>query len=106
MENKDTVLYEVLQKLLDKAQKTKRIASKDLVDALEAIDADEKQTDAIYDGLEAAGVEIDITDVVELLKKPEDMAPSAEDLKTLQEEKLLDTEELSESMSVNDPVRM
>ena len=106
MENKDTVLYEVLQKLLDKAQKTKRIASKDLVDALEAIDADEKQTDAIYDGLEAAGVEIDITDVVELLKKPDDMAPSAEDLKTLQEEKLLDTEELSESMSVNDPVRM
>ncbi len=105
-EKKNTVLCEVLQKLLDKAQKTKRIASKDLVDALESIDADEKQTDAIYDGLEAAGIEIDITDVVDLLKKPEEMAPSAEDLLMLQEEKLVDTEEMSESMSVNDPVRM
>ena len=44
--------------------------------------------------------------MVELLNKPEEMAPSAEDLQLVEEEKLVDTEEISEVMSVNDPVRM
>ena len=60
----------------------------------------------IYDALEAAGIELDVSDVVELLQKPEELAPSAEDLSLVEEEKLLDTEEISETMSVNDPVRM
>lgn len=99
-------LNERLQKLLERARKEKKIASKDLIDALDAIDADEKQTDLIYDALEAAGVEIDVSDVVELLTKPDDMAPSEEDLRLVEEEKLVNTDEISEAMSVNDPVRM
>ena len=103
---REAQLHEKLQALLERGKKEKRIASKDLIDALDAIDADEKQTDQIYDALEEAGVEIDISDVVELLTKPEDMAPSAEELQLVEEEKLVDTEEISEVMSVNDPVRM
>ena len=86
--------------------KREKLASAELIDALEEIDADEKQTDMIYDALEAAGIELDVSDVVELLQKPEELAPSAEDLSLVEEEKLLDTEEISETMSVNDPVRM
>lgn len=99
-------LHEKLQQLLEKGKKEKKLASAELIDALEEIDADEKQTDMIYDALEAAGIALDVSDVVELLQKPEELAPSAEDLSLVEEEKLLDTEEISETMSVNDPVRM
>ena len=67
-----------------------------------------KYTDELvltYDGDEA-GVEIDVSDVVELLSKPEEMLPSEEDLELIEEEKIIDTEDLSENMSLNDPVRM
>lgn len=103
---KDVRLHEKLQQLLETAKKDKKLASKDLIDALDAIDADEQQTDMIYDALEAAGVEIDVSDVVEMLTKPDDTAPSEEELELIEEEKLIDTEEMSEAMSVNDPVRM
>ena len=99
-------MHERLQSLLEKAKQEKRVASKDLIDALEAANADEKQTDMIYDALEAAGIEIDIVDVVELLTKPDDIGPTDEDLHMVEEESMVDTEELSDSMNVNDPVRM
>lgn len=102
----DLQLHEKLQKLLEQSKNDKRIASKDLIDALDAIDADEQQTDLIYNALEAAGIEIDVSDVVEMLSKPDDMVPSDEDLELIEEEKLIDTDEISEVMSVNDPVRM
>ncbi len=104
--NKNVQMNERLQQLLEHARKEKKIASKDLIDALDAIDADEQQTDLIYDALESAGIEIDVSDVVELLTKPEDMLPSDEDLQLVEEEKLINTDEISEAMSVNDPVRM
>lgn len=105
-EDADVQMNEKLKELLEKAKKTKRVASKDLIDALDAIDADDKQTDLIYDALEAAGVEIDVTDVVEMIAKPEEMNPSAEDLRLVEEEKVIDAGEIAESMSANDPVRM
>ena len=82
---KDVRLHEKLQQLLETAKKDKKLASKDLIDALDAIDADEQQTDMIYDALEAAGVEIDVSDVVEMLTKPDDMAPSEEELELIEE---------------------
>ena len=101
-----TKMNEKLQQLLERSIKNKKVASKDLIDTLDSIDADEQQTDMIYDALEAAGVEIDISDVVEMLAKPEEMLPSEEDLQLVEEEKLVDTDEISEAMSLNDPVRM
>lgn len=101
-----TKMNEKLQQLLERSMKTKKVASKDLIDTLDSIDADEQQTDMIYDALEAAGIEIDISDVVEMLTKPEEMIPSEEDIRLVEEEKLVNTEEISDSMSVNDPVRM
>lgn len=86
-------MNEKLRALLEKAKREKKIASKDLIDTLEAIDADEKQTELIYEALDEAGVEIDVSDVVELLSKPEEMLPSEEDLELIEEEKIIDTEE-------------
>ena len=104
--NQEEQLNEKLQQLLERAKKEKKIPSKDLIDTLDAIDADERQTDLIYDALEAAGVDIDVSDVVELLQKPDDMLPSREDLEVVEEERLADTDDLSEGVNVNDPVRM
>ncbi len=95
----------LLQELLEKSKGTKTISSKELVDALESIDANEQQTDRIYDALENHGIRIDISDVVDLLKA-EEASPSEEELQMVEEEELADPEELSESLSVNDPVRM
>ena len=99
-------MHEKLVQLLEKGKKEHKIASKDLIDILDSIDADEKQTDMIYNALEEANVEIDVTDVVELLTKPDDLAPSEEDIRLVEEEKLVDTDEIAQVMSVNDPVRM
>ena len=104
--NQEEQLNEKLRQLLERAKKEKKIPSKDLIDTLDAIDADERQTDLIYDALEAAGVDIDVSDVVELLQKPDDMLPSREDLEVVEEERLADTDDLSEGVNVNDPVRM
>ncbi len=104
--NQEEQLNEKLQQLLERAKKEKKILSKDLIDTLDAIDADERQTDLIYDALEAAGVDIDVSDVMELLQKPDDMLPSREDLEVVEEERLADTDDLSEGVNVNDPVRM
>ena len=104
--NQEEQLHEKLQQLLERAKKEKKIPSKDLIDTLDAIDADERQTDLIYDALEAAGVDIDVSDVVELLQKPDDMLPGREDLEVVEEERLADTDDLSEGVNVNDPVRM
>ena len=105
-EKNEVQMHGKLRDLLELAKKEKRIASKDLIDALEAANADERQTDLIYDALEAAGVEIDVVDVVELLTKGEDINPSDEELDMVEEEQIVDTEQLSDTMNVNDPVRM
>ena len=51
-------------------------------------------------------MDIDVSDVVELLEKPDDMLPGREDLEMVEEERLADTDDLSEGVNVNDPVRM
>ena len=82
-------MHEKLQLLLETARKDKKVASKDLIDALEAANADEKQTDLIYEALEAEGIEIDVVDVVELLTKPDELNPTDEELSLVEEEQVL-----------------
>ena len=45
-----------LQALLEESKKTGKVASKKLVETLDAVDATEEQTEKFYDVLEAAGV--------------------------------------------------
>ena len=102
----DTLVQKKLEELLEIGKKMKKLPSKLLIDALDAISADEKQTDMIYDALEAAGIEIDVEDVLDIIGKTELLEPSEEDLKQEAEVEAVDTETMSDNLPLTDPVRM
>ena len=105
-EHKNAV-EELLIRLTEKAGEGKSLASRDLIDGLEAIDANEAQTDRVYDELERRGIAVDISDVVELLRGDgAEEGPGEGELSSMEEETPVDPQELSESLSLNDPVRM
>ena len=103
---RDEALQKKLTELLEYGKKNKRIPSKLLIDTLDALDADEKQTDYLYDTLEAAGIEIDVEDVLDLIGKSDLLEPSESDLKQEAEAEMVDTEAMSEALPITDPVRM
>ena len=96
-----------LDALLELGRKVGKISSKQLIDTLDAVDADEEATEKFYDELEAAGVEIDVSDVLEVLGKAPEITPTEEDLKNVAEEEPIDDPEaLAETFKLDDPVRM
>ena len=98
--------YSKLAELLKSSIKAGKIPSKALVDALEAVEATEEQSDKFYELMDAAGVEVDVGDVMDLLE-PE---PEPAELETLEREIDDDTEASEEipvdHMRLDDPVRM
>ena len=98
-----------LAQLLEKGKATKKIPSKLLIDTLDAMDADEQTTDRLYDALEAAGVEIDVDDVLEIIGKSDLLEPSAQELEQEAEAESVTAaaaEDLSDGLPPTDPVRM
>lgn len=102
-----------LAELLVESKKTGKVSSKKLIEALDAVDATEEQTEKYYDLLEENGVEIDVGDVLEILgPAPLDDAPTETELQDLEAEPLADADEPleealpSESAKLDDPVRM
>ena len=95
-----------LQELLEKGKATKKIPSRLLIETLDLLDADEQTTEQMYDALEAAGVEIDVDDVLELIGKADDLEPTSEQLSQEEEKELVDTDAISEGLALTDPVRM
>ena len=101
--------------LLEESKKTKKIASKKLVDALDAVDATEEQTEQFYDVLEAAGVEIDVSDVLDLIGSADGLdSPTLDEIDAIEngeleaaptEEELARYDDLGEGR-LDDPVRM
>ena len=74
-----------LTALLEEAKKTKKVASKALVEALDAADATEEQTEQFYDVLEAAGVEIDVSDVLDLIGSSDALdSPTIDDMEAIE----------------------
>lgn len=99
-----------LRALLDEAKKTGKIASKKLVETLDEVDATQEQTETFYDVLEVAGVEIDVSDVLELIGTTTLDNPTAGEMQAIEDE-TLQTEENPEefddsAMKLDDPVRM
>ena len=104
-----------LTSLLEESKKTKKIASKKLVDALDAVDATEEQTEQFYDVLEAAGVEIDVSDVLDLIGSADGLdSPTLDEIDAIEngeleaaptEEELARYDDLGEGR-LDDPVRM
>ena len=103
-----------LTALLEEAKKTGKVASKKLVETLDAVDAGEEQTEQFYDVLEAAGVEIDVSDVLELIGKSDLDDPTLGEIEAIEnedlgqtptEEELANYDDLGEAR-LDDPVRM
>ncbi len=102
----DELFQKKLQELLEKGKATKKLPSRLLIETLDFLDADEQTTERMYDALEAAGIEIDVDDVLELIGKADDLEPTAEQLNQEAEKELADTETISEGLALTDPVRI
>ena len=103
------ILQKKLKSLIETGKKEGKVSSKLLLQTLDAIDADEKQTEQIYDALEKAGIEIDVSDVAEILEAAEDLLPTDSELLSMEEqipEDLNIVEDTAEESSTTDPVRM
>ena len=84
------------RQILEIGKKDGKIPSKLLIDTLDSIDADEETTERFYDTLEANGVEIDVSDVLEILGKAKDeLLPTQSEIEDIEEEELVDPEQYS-----------
>lgn len=106
------LLQQKLRALVETGKKTGKVTSKQLFQTLDAIDADEKQTDQVYDALEKAGIEIDVSDVAEIINSAEEILPTDSELFNMESEL---GDQLSEAAAADpnldeanltDPVRM
>jgi RNA polymerase primary sigma factor len=103
------LLQQRLRSLIETGKKNGKITSKQLMQTLDDIDADEKQIEQIYDALEKAGIEIDVSDVAEIIEAADDLLPSDSELMDLDEQiplDLNDVDAISEETTTTDPVRM
>ena len=96
--------------LLEEGKKSGKVSSKKLVETLDAVDATEEQTEQFYDVLEAAHVEIDVSDVLDLIGTAERDTPTLGELEAIEAEALevsdKQLEEEYENAKLDDPVRM
>ena len=100
-----------LQALLLEAKKTGKVASKKLVETLDAVDATEEQTEKFYDVLEAAGVEIDVSDVLDLIGTADMENPTLSEMQAIEDEGINvqddNFDDLDDSnVKLDDPIRM
>ena len=102
-----------LQALLEESKKTGKVASKKLVETLDAVDATEEQTEKFYDVLETAGVEIDVSDVLDLIGTAELDNPTLSEMQAIEDEGLPEDLETPEALpedvenaKLDDPIRM
>ena len=64
-------------------------------------------SDRIYEQLESAGIEIDISDVMDVIGKPLELTPTEEELQNTADEVVVeDPNALAETFKLNDPMRM
>ena len=105
--------HKKLLTLLTDSKKTGKVSSKLLIETLDAIAATDEQAEQFYDVLEAAAIEIDVADVLDVLAPPlDEELPTEAELRTLENEPLADPEEVTEealpdpSAKLDDPVRM
>lgn len=100
-----------LNELLALGRQNGKVSTKQLLAVLDAIDADDKQTDAIYNALEQNGIELDVSDVAEIIDSDEELLPTDEDIESISDEvpeagELNDFAAVEDSAPMSDPVRM
>lgn len=102
-----------LEALITEAKKTGKVSSKHLVETLDDVDATQDQTERFYDILEQAGIEIDVSDVPDLIGTADMDNPTLSEMQAIEDEGLpadLDEPEALpedvENAKLDDPVRM
>ena len=102
-----------LEALITEAKKTGKVSSKHLVETLDDVDATQDQTERFYDILEQAGIEIDVSDVLDLIGTADMDNPTLSEMQAIENEGLpadLDEPEALpddvENANLDDPVRM
>ena len=102
-----------LEALITEAKKTGKVSSKHLVETLDDVDATQDQTERFYDILEQAGIEIDVSDVLDLIGTADMDNPTLSEMQAIEDEGLpadLETPEALpedvENAKLDDPVRM
>ena len=102
-----------LEALITEAKKTGKVSSKHLVETLVDVDATQDQTERFYDILEQAGIEIDVSDVLDLIGTADMDNPTLSEMQAIEDEGLpadLDEPEALpedvENAKLDDPVRM
>ena len=102
-----------LEALITEAKKTGKVSSKHLVETLDDVDATQDQTERFYDILEQAGIEIDVSDVLDLIGTADMDNPTLSEMQAIENEGLpadLDEPEALpedvENAKLDDPVRM
>jgi len=98
---------ERLNELLEKGKKNGKLNAKEL-EILEELNLDAEVIDRFYETLEANNIDIDMPNV-DALPAIDDVLPEIEDLAELEEvteEEINNTEELADTLSTDDPVRM
>ena len=101
-----------LEALITEAKKTGKVSSKHLVETLDDVDATQDQTERFYDILEQAGIEIDVSDVLDLIGTADMDNPTLSEMQAIEDEGLpadLDEPEALpedvENAKLDDPVR-
>ena len=101
-----------LETLITEAKKTGKVSSKHLVETLDDVDATQAQTEQFYDILEQAGIEIDVSDVLDLIGSADMDNPTLSEMQAIEDEGLpadLDEPEALpedvENAKLDDPVR-
>ncbi len=98
---------ERLNELLEKGKKNGKLSAKEL-EILEELNLDGEAIDKFYETLEQNNIEIDMP-TADLLPTIDDVLPEVEDLAELEEvteEEINNTDELADTLSTDDPVRM
>ena len=96
---------EKLRELFAKGKQKGKLESGELMDVLDVMNLEGDQMDRIYDSLEALSIDIATETAVELTLD-DDVEPPLEEIAEIEEEALVDPNELVDSFSIDDPVRM
>ncbi len=96
--------HEKLRDLFAKAKRAGKLDASELLEHLDELTLTPEQVDQIYDSFEQLNVEIGSTDIT--ADVDDDDEPPMEAIAEIKEEELIDPNELVDSFSIDDPVRM
>jgi RNA polymerase primary sigma factor len=96
--------HEKLRDLFAKAKRAGKLDASELLETLDEFTLTPDQVDQIYDSLEQLSIDVSSSDLPDL--DDNDDEPSMEAITEIEEEELIDPNELVDSFSIDDPVRM